>query len=39
MQVDLFVSDKGERVFDLVMADCVGDYEGVNYFAQLSFPQ
>jgi len=33
MQAELFFADKGERVFGLVMADCVGDNVGVNYFA------
>jgi len=33
MQADLFVVDKGERIFGLVMADCVGPNVGVNYFA------
>ena len=31
--------DIGERVFGLVMADCVGDFVGVNYFAKLSSPR
>ena len=39
MQADLFVADKGERVFGLVIADFVGDYVGVNYFAYLSSPK
>ena len=35
MQADLFVVNKGGRVFGLVMADGVGDYVGVNYFFEL----
>ena len=39
MQADLFVADKGEKVFGLVMADCVGDNVGVNYLNSLSSPE
>ena len=38
MLADIFVADKGQRVFGLVMADCVADYLGVNYFALTIFP-
>ena len=38
MQADLFVADEGERVFGLVMADCVGDYVSFNYFVELPSP-
>ena len=33
-----FFADIGERVFGLVMADCVGDYVSVNYFVELPSP-
>ena len=36
MQAIFFVADIGERVFGSVMADYVGDYVSVDYFAELS---
>ena len=39
MRADFFVADTVERVFGSVMANYVGDYEGVDYFVEKPSPQ